>query len=175
MKLSGIDANLLIALDALLRERNVTRAAARLGIGQPALSHSLARLRSHFKDPLLVPHGRELRLSTKASRLVESVAAATAALASVFEERPGLDLDASRKFIIAGADWAAMIPLYSQHKALMIRNGLEYDPPYLNRAFNDLADGEPEFQVPSSLHQSNERGARDRLWDHREQLSAHTR
>ncbi len=42
--------------------------------------------------------------------------------------------------IIAGADWAAMIPLYAQHKALMIRNGLEYDATYLNRAFDDLAD-----------------------------------
>lgn len=42
--------------------------------------------------------------------------------------------------IVAGADWAAVIPLYSQRKALMIRNGLEYDNAYLERAFNDLAD-----------------------------------
>src|SRR3954454_19909141 len=48
MKLSGIDANLLAALDALLREKSVTRAARRLGVGQPALSHSLSRLRDHF-------------------------------------------------------------------------------------------------------------------------------
>jgi DNA-binding transcriptional LysR family regulator len=41
MKLSGIDANLLAALDALLREKSVTRAARRLGVGQPAVSHSL--------------------------------------------------------------------------------------------------------------------------------------
>ena len=44
-------------------------------------------------------------------------------------------------FVIAGADWAAMVPYYSQHKALMIRNGLENDPAYLDRAFTDL-DGE---------------------------------
>ncbi len=43
-------------------------------------------------------------------------------------------------FVIAGADWAAMIPLYARHKALMIRNGLEHDTDYLNRAFSDLAD-----------------------------------
>jgi hypothetical protein len=42
--------------------------------------------------------------------------------------------------IVAGADWAAMTPLYSQRKALMIRNGLEYDGTYLRRAFADLAD-----------------------------------
>jgi Dolichyl-phosphate-mannose-protein mannosyltransferase len=42
--------------------------------------------------------------------------------------------------IVAGADWAAMVPLYSQRKALMIRNGLEFDDAYLKRAFDDLAD-----------------------------------
>ncbi|MBI3887202.1 MAG: glycosyltransferase family 39 protein [Opitutae bacterium] len=42
--------------------------------------------------------------------------------------------------VVAGADWAAMTPYYSQRRALMIRNGLEYDNAYLDRAFNDLAD-----------------------------------
>jgi hypothetical protein len=42
--------------------------------------------------------------------------------------------------IVAGADWAPMIPYYSERKALMIRHGLEHDPAYLTRAFNDLAD-----------------------------------
>jgi hypothetical protein len=41
--------------------------------------------------------------------------------------------------IIAGADWCAIIPYYSEHRALMIRNGLEDDTAYLNRAFDDLA------------------------------------
>lgn len=41
--------------------------------------------------------------------------------------------------VVAGADWAAMTPLYAQRKALMIRNGLEQDRVYLDRAFNDLA------------------------------------
>lgn len=44
--------------------------------------------------------------------------------------------------VVAGADWAAMTPLYAERKALMIRNGLEYDRAYLERAFNDLADEE---------------------------------
>lgn len=42
--------------------------------------------------------------------------------------------------VVAGADWAAIIPYYSQRRALMIRNGLEYDQVYLERAFADLAD-----------------------------------
>ena len=44
--------------------------------------------------------------------------------------------------VVAGADWAAMTPLYAQRKALMIRNGLEFDYDYLRRAYNDLADEE---------------------------------
>lgn len=54
MNLSQIDLNLLVYLDVLLREKNVTRAANHLGITQPALSNSLKRLRELFGDPLLV-------------------------------------------------------------------------------------------------------------------------
>ena len=74
MKLSGIDANLLASLDALLQEKSVTRAAKRLGVGQPAVSHSLARLREHFHDPLLVLRGRAYVLTPKAQQLAGVVA-----------------------------------------------------------------------------------------------------
>lgn len=53
--LPAIDLNLLLVLDALLTERSVTRAAARLGLSQPAASHALRRLRDVLGDPLLVP------------------------------------------------------------------------------------------------------------------------
>ena len=53
--LRGIDLNLLVSLDALLEECNVTRAAARLHLTQPAVSTQLARLRKVFDDPLLIP------------------------------------------------------------------------------------------------------------------------
>ena len=52
--LSRLDLNLLVALDALLTERSVTRAAERLHLSQPALSASLARLRTHFNDPIRI-------------------------------------------------------------------------------------------------------------------------
>jgi DNA-binding transcriptional LysR family regulator len=104
MKLSDIDTNLLLALEALLTERSVTRAAARLGVGQPAMSHSLARLREHFGDPLLVRRGRDLVLSEKARALLDSVTQATAALSRVFEERPGFDPAAPRRFAVACTD-----------------------------------------------------------------------
>ncbi len=52
--LAGVDLNLLVALQALLEERSVTRAAHRVGLTQPAMSRALGRLRALFDDPLLV-------------------------------------------------------------------------------------------------------------------------
>ena len=54
INLSRVDLNLLVALDALLMERSVTRAAARVGLRQSAMSHNLARLRALLGDELLV-------------------------------------------------------------------------------------------------------------------------
>jgi DNA-binding transcriptional LysR family regulator len=105
VKLSGIDANLLAALDALLREKSVTRAARRLGVGQPALSHSLARLRRHFNDDLLVLKGRNYVLTDKAEKLAGAVANAARALAEVFEEQPSFDAaTSSYRFVVACSD-----------------------------------------------------------------------
>ena len=68
-----VDLNLLVALDALLTERSVTRAAERLCVTQSAVSGMLSRLRECFGDPLLVPVGRALQLTPRAERLVEPV------------------------------------------------------------------------------------------------------
>ena len=54
MSIGRVDLNLLVYLDVLLRECNVTRAADQLGLSQPAMSNGLRRLRDHFEDPLLV-------------------------------------------------------------------------------------------------------------------------
>jgi DNA-binding transcriptional LysR family regulator len=104
VKLSGIDTNLLVALDALLKEKNVTRAAKRIGRGQPAMSHILARLREHFEDPLLVPKGRELVLSLKGQMLVEPVARAISAFTDVFDERSAAEKRSGRTFVVASTD-----------------------------------------------------------------------
>jgi hypothetical protein len=54
MALGGIDLNLLVILQALIEEGNLTRAGMRVGMPQPAMSTALARLRRHYKDELLV-------------------------------------------------------------------------------------------------------------------------
>ena len=54
MSIDRVDLNLLVYLDALLKERNVTKAANQLGLSQPAMSNGLRRLREVFEDPLLI-------------------------------------------------------------------------------------------------------------------------
>ncbi len=66
MNLNSLDLNLLVALDALLREGNVSRAAMRIGLSQPAASHALQRLRDLIGDPLLVRNGARMELTPRA-------------------------------------------------------------------------------------------------------------
>src|SRR3954451_16930145 len=94
MNLGNVDLNLLVALDAILREQNVTRAADRLGLSQPAVSNSLGRLRKLFDDPLLVRTGRTIQLTSRAESLVRPVAEALAIINSCIEQKP--EFDASR-------------------------------------------------------------------------------
>ena len=75
--LRRFDLNLLVAFDILIAERSVTAAARRMGVGQPAMSNSLARLRDMFGDPLLIrssagmqPTGRALELADAVSRIL---------------------------------------------------------------------------------------------------------
>ena len=72
--LRRIDLNLLVTLDALLTTRSVTAAARRLGLGQPATSHALRRLRDLLGDPLLVRAGRGLEPTPRAEALAAPLA-----------------------------------------------------------------------------------------------------
>src|SRR5258708_13803436 len=74
MNLSSIDLNLLVALDALVSEAHVGRAARKIGLSQPAASHALNRLRDLLADPLLVRAGARMELTPRAIGLRESLA-----------------------------------------------------------------------------------------------------
>jgi DNA-binding transcriptional LysR family regulator len=69
MNLAALDLNLLVALDALLLEASVSRAAMRIGLSQPATSHALQRLRDLIGDPLLVRNGARMELTPRAQAL----------------------------------------------------------------------------------------------------------
>jgi DNA-binding transcriptional LysR family regulator len=69
MNLAALDLNLLVALDALLLEAGVSRAAMRIGLSQPATSHALQRLRDLIGDPLLVRNGARMELTPRAQAL----------------------------------------------------------------------------------------------------------
>ena len=78
--LRRIDLNLLVTLQALLEEQNVTRAAGRLHLAQPTVSIQLARLRDLFDDPLLLPGSRGMRCTARAEALREPLADALDAI-----------------------------------------------------------------------------------------------
>ncbi|WP_457101708.1 LysR family transcriptional regulator [Microbacterium sp. P5_E9] len=104
--LSRLDLNLLIALDALLTERSVTKAAERLRLSQPALSASLARLRTHFNDPLLARRGNAYELTPLAIRLTDHTSTALEAARRVFESQADwAPQESTREFSIYGSDY----------------------------------------------------------------------
>jgi LysR family transcriptional regulator, nod-box dependent transcriptional activator len=73
MRFNKLDLNLLVALDALLTEQNITRAAERLHLSQSAMSNALSRLREYFEDELLVQVGRKMEPTPRAQTLQEAV------------------------------------------------------------------------------------------------------
>ncbi len=106
------DLSLLLALEALLAERNVTRSAARLGISQPALSARLARLRQLFNDPLFVPaaNGRGVVPTPRALALQGSLAEALDLLRGLLRTPGGFDPATSRRtFVVAMQEQPAAV------------------------------------------------------------------
>jgi DNA-binding transcriptional LysR family regulator len=110
VNIASLDLNLLVSLDALLQERSVTRAAARMGLSQPALSASLARLRRHFGDELLTRHGNEYRLTPLAVQLRELARIALAGVERVFTAQPEFDpASSTREFTLLVSDYVVAI------------------------------------------------------------------
>lgn len=110
MRLANLDLNLLVSLDALLEQRSVTRAAQQLGLSQPALSASLARLRRHFGDELLSRVGNEYRLSPLAAQLKPRVRLALDGVERVFIAQPQFDpASSTRQFSVQLSDYASAL------------------------------------------------------------------
>ena len=106
MNLKNIDLNLLVYLDVLLRERNVTRAAESLGISQPAMSNGLRRLRELFSDPLLVRTSGGMSPTERAEDLQPKIREVVASIQGVVQPEGQFDAaSASRVFRISVSDY----------------------------------------------------------------------
>ena len=111
MHLNRIDLNLLVALDALLTDQNVTRAAERVHVSQPAMSGALQRLRGHLNDQLLEPAGHHrLTLTPRARRLAGPVKELLHRIQSTLSPQPEFDpLTAEQDVQIAMSSYCAEV------------------------------------------------------------------
>lgn len=136
-----LDLNLLKALDALLDECNVTRAASRLGVTQPAMSGMLTRLRENFGDPLfvrakhgIVPTQRALELSAPLKQVISQIGALL--------QPPSFDpLTANITFTIAATDYAL------RAVALPFLSALKQQAPHIRIALVPVDDKQVQLQL----------------------------
>ncbi|OON62539.1 LysR family transcriptional regulator [Massilia sp. KIM] len=119
--LSRLDLNLLLTLDALLAEHNVTRAAERLHLSQPSVSVQLARLREAFDDPLLLPGPRGMRPTARADALREPLRLALEALGrAIAPDAPFDPATATHTWHVAAFDYgetAILLPALAALRA----------------------------------------------------------
>ena len=110
MNFSGLDLNLLVALDALFVEKSVSRAGERLHLSQSATSGALARLREAFHDPLLVQVGRRMTLTPLAEGLVEPVKEFLLKAEAILNSNPAFDPAATtRRFRMMMSDYVQTV------------------------------------------------------------------
>ena len=167
MNISKIDLNLLVYLDVLLRERNVTRAAEELGISQPAMSNSLRRLRSLFDDPVLVRTSDGMTPTERALELQPLVRNVLAAAELAVLPKTVFDpSESERIFRIMASDYteATLLPKLLQRlsqEAPAVRLDI-MTPSDVN--FHDVEHGKVDLVInrfdtlPQSFHQIH-------LWD----------
>jgi len=129
--LAAVDLNLLPALEALLRRRNVTRAADDMGLSQPAMSRALQRLRDVLEDPLLVRGAGGLIPTPRALALLPSLSAALDGLGSIYREPTFQPATMDRVFSIAAADVHTVLvspPLLRRVRAEAPGVNLRFEP-----------------------------------------------
>lgn len=155
MDTSRIDLNLLVTLEALITESNVTRASRRLHLSQPAVSAQLSRLRDIFGDPLLVPTHRGMIPTATAVEMLPSIRAALDQLRHTIDVHRGFSpSDADFTLTVACTDYVQAIvitPLMASLRAAApkVRLAIKHlNPPlleeHLTRAEIDVAVATPD-------------------------------
>jgi LysR family nod box-dependent transcriptional activator len=170
MKLGGIDLNLLVALDALLSERSVTRAAHRVGLSQPGMSNALARLRRLLGDPLLVRRGAVLVPTARAEALSGPVREALELIRGAIEAPARFEPERARRvFRLSCSDYTVLMlvgPLVRRLAAEAPGVTVEVLP-RLADAARALADGDVDFVIEPPEIMGREDLPALRLWDDR--------
>lgn len=158
LKLRGADLALLVSLDVLLEEKNVTRAALRLHLSQPALSTQLGRLRELFGDALLVPaeSGRGMVATPRAVQLQAPLHAALLQLGHAVrsDAQPFDPATATRSFTIAGNDNAVLMLMLDAVRRVDSVGGaglkLAFRTPELDHIVGQMERGEIDLLVGGS-------------------------
>jgi DNA-binding transcriptional LysR family regulator len=110
MRLNGLDLNLLVALHALLSERNISRAAEKVVLTQSAMSNSLARLREYFQDEILVRSGHKFILTARAESLITPVRDVLMLIENTIVTPPSFDPSTSRRhFTLLVSDFTTTV------------------------------------------------------------------
>lgn len=149
-ELHQIDVNLLVALDALARERSVTRAAQRAGVSQSAMSHTLRRLRELFGDPLLVRGRGGMVLTPRAEALAVPLRSGLVSLERTLSQPQPFEPEVARRtFRIVSPDLFDVLVL----PALLRRLGREAPGidlavvPMPTRLADNLETGEVDLAI----------------------------
>ena len=162
MNLERIDLNLLVYLDVLLREQNVTRAAEQLGITQPAMSNGLKRLRELFNDPLLIRASHGMTPTERAIELAPRIRQALSQVTDILEPRQEFrPLASKRVFRIMSSDYAEATLVPALVKALRSEAPdvvLDFLTPS-DVSVQDIEQGKVDLainrfnEIPQSFHQ----------------------
>lgn len=158
IQLRDVDLNLLVVLDALLRERSVTLAAEKLNLTPSAVSHALKRLRVLFDDELLLRDGRRMRPTVRAESLAETLPRLLRQVSSTIETPEAFNpATSTRTFRLAAPDFvASLVPslLRDIHTAAP---GVRVElAPYSASAVRDLAEGRYDALIASGAAQSDD-------------------
>lgn len=147
--LRDFDLNLLVALEALLEEKNVTRAAERLGLSQPAMSRALGRLRKGLGDPLLVRVPDGLAPTERAIALREPLARALDEVRAVLKTPEFDPATATNRFRILAHDYTALVTLPEVLKDILEEApGVEVDIGRIDgNSWSALASGGADLMV----------------------------
>jgi DNA-binding transcriptional LysR family regulator len=164
MNISRVDLNLLVYLDALLREKNVTKAADQLGITQPAMSNSLRRLRDLFNDPLLIRTSQGMTPTERAEQLQPQIRDILSNIEKAVQPSSEFNLlESDRVFRIMASDYAesTIIPaLLSEIRTSAPHIRLDILTPS-DVSFQDVEKGKIDMAInrfnflPQSFHQVN--------------------